>query len=213
MAKTAVYGQMLMLDKICDFLSSKVIGKLLVTDELKYSLDDGKLEGVYSDNIVFANLTKSEYGANFDLFIVSKEKIYKLDQEKQHIGVNGELSGMSVFRYELANRKSTDTVTGTLRLLTTTVKNQTAQAIVSGVFDFTLADNALHWREQQLLYRDQMGNGGKYHSVAFDSKNSLFFENEKLRFDYDGVCYDVESSSFRRSASKDIFPRFLGKEK
>ncbi len=201
------------MDKISDFLSSKVIGKTMVTDELKYSLEDGKLEGVYSDNIVFGNLVKSEYGVTFDMFIVSKEQVYKLGENRQHIGVNAQYSGVSVFRYELAKRKSTGTVTGTLRLLTTTVKNQSAQAIVWGVLDFALEGNELRWRERQLLYRDQMISGGKYHPVAFDAENRFYFEGEKLRFEYNGTCYDVEPSSLSKSASGDIFPKFLAKEK
>ncbi len=202
-----------MMDKISDFLSSKVVGKTLVTDELKYSIENSKLEGVYSDNIVFGNLVKSDFGVNFDMFIVSKETVYKLDENKKRMGVSGEFGGVSVFRYELASRKSTDTVTGTLRLVTTSVKNQTAQAIVWGVLDFVLEGNELRWRERQLLYRDQMISGGKSHPVAFDAENRFYFEGEKLRFEYNGTCYDVEPTSLSKNASRDTFPKFLAKEK
>ena len=60
---------------IIKFLKEKVISKNLITDELIYELEDGKLEGVYSDQITFSNLTENTWGFNFDMFIISNEKV------------------------------------------------------------------------------------------------------------------------------------------
>ena len=51
-----------MKDEIIQFLKENIIGKNLFTDDVVYQLDNGKLEGVYSDKIVFSDLAKTENG-------------------------------------------------------------------------------------------------------------------------------------------------------
>lgn len=201
------------MEKVIPYLKDNIFGKTLYTDELTYTLDNNTLEGVYSDQIIFSNPVKSDYGFNFDMFLIVNEIVYELDDNKQRTNIRSNHTGISVFRYELAKRKSTGEITGIFRLITTTNKNQTAQAIVSGVFGFELKDNELLWTEEQVLYRDQSGSGDKYHPVAFNSKNRFYYEKGKVVFEYDGTCYDVETTTFSRILSKDILPRFVAKER
>jgi len=201
------------LDKIIRYLRDNIFGKTLYTDELSYTLENNTLEGVYSDQIIFSNPVISDYGFNFDMFLSANETVYELDNNNKRYKIRSNHNGISVFRYELAERKSTDEITGIFRLITTTNKNQTAQAIVCGVLGIELKDNELHWTEEQLLYRDQSSSDDRYHPVAFDSKNRFYYENDKVRFEYAGTCYDVDPAMFTRSLSKDIFPRFVAKER
>lgn len=48
--------------KIIDFIEENVNGRTLFTEELVYKLEDGALEGVYSDQISFSNLKYSQSG-------------------------------------------------------------------------------------------------------------------------------------------------------
>ena len=54
-------------ETIIGFLKDYVIDKKLVTDEVVYQLEEGKLEGVYSDEMFFSNLVLSEHGFRFDM--------------------------------------------------------------------------------------------------------------------------------------------------
>ena len=201
------------LDKIIRYLRDNIFGKALYTDELIYTLESNTLEGVYSDQIIFSNPVISDYGFNFDMFLTADEMVYELDNNQKRSDIRSNHNDISVFRYELAKRKSTDDITGIFRLITTTNKTQTAQAIVCGVFGIEIKNNELYWKEEQLLYRDQSSSGDKYHPIAFDSNNRFYYENDKVRFEYAGTCYDVEPTTFAKSLSKDIYPRFVAKER
>ena len=48
-----------MMKEIIDFIESNVNGKTLFTKELVYELENGALQGVYSDQISFSNLKYS----------------------------------------------------------------------------------------------------------------------------------------------------------
>lgn len=201
------------MDKIKQYLREKIIGKIMFTDELIYSLENGALEGVYSDQIIFANLVHSDFGISFDMFLTASETVYEINGDKQRASVRSNHNGISVFRYELAKRRSSNEITGIFRLITTTNPNQTAQAIVCSVFNVKLENDEMCWKEEQGLYRDQSSSGDEFHAVAFDSKNRFYFEDGKARFEYDGTCFDVDTHTFSKTISKDIFPRFLAKEK
>lgn len=201
------------MDEIIRYLKANIFGKTLHTDELTYTLENHTLEGIYSDQIIFSNPMISDYGFNFDMFLTANETVYELDERKQRAYIRGNHNGISVFRYELAKRKSTGEITGIFRLITTTNQNQTAQAVVCGVFGVELKGGQLRWFERQVLYRDQSSSGGEYHPVAFDSRNRLYTENGKAIFEYDGTCYDIDAKTHAKSLSKDIFPRFIAKEK
>ena len=91
--------------EIIDFLEANVNGKTLYTKELVYQLEEGVLEGVYADQISFSNLKYSQSGFQFDMFIVSNEKIWLVGKDGQREALRKDFSGVSLFRFELAKRK------------------------------------------------------------------------------------------------------------
>ena len=95
-----------MKDEIIQFLKENIIGKNLFTDDVVYQLDNGKLEGVYSDKIVFSDLAKTENGFGFNMTTVTHELIYNIDGKGSRMTIAKDYTGTSVFRYELAMRKS-----------------------------------------------------------------------------------------------------------
>ena len=58
------------MEKIIKFIEENVDGKTLYTKELIYELENGALQGVYSDQISFSNLKYSQSGFQLDMFIV-----------------------------------------------------------------------------------------------------------------------------------------------
>lgn len=141
--------------EIIDFLEANVNGKTLYTKELVYQLEDGVLEGVYADQISFSNLKYSQSGFQFDMFIVSNEKIWLVGKDGQREALRKDFSGVSLFRFELAKRKSTNDLSGAFRFLSASGKDVAAEAIVSGIYDVCLQDGVLKLSEDQVLYRDQ----------------------------------------------------------
>lgn len=51
---------------------------------------------------------------------IGKEKVYYLDEKGEYIGIKKDYTGTSVFRYELAQRRSTNEFTGYMRMISTT---------------------------------------------------------------------------------------------
>ena len=56
--------------KVIDFIEENVNGRTLFTKELVYKLEDGALEGIYSDQISFSNLKYSQSGFQLDLSLI-----------------------------------------------------------------------------------------------------------------------------------------------
>ena len=69
--------------KIIDFIEENVNGRTLFTKELVYKLEDGALEGIYSDQISFSNLKFSQSGFQLDMFIVANEKIWLMRSQAE----------------------------------------------------------------------------------------------------------------------------------
>jgi hypothetical protein len=199
--------------KAIEFLKNYVIDKKLVTEEVVYQLEEGKLEGVYSDEMFFSNLRFSENGFHFDMTTVTREKIYILGPDKKREAIKKDFNGISVFRYELAERKSTSRTTGIMRLISSTVHEHTMEGIVYGVSDLQLENSQLNWKEQQMLYRDMPADKDNYRPVAFDAKVRFYLENGKLRFEYVPMYYDFEPDNLSKTLSKDQYPPFITKEK
>lgn len=199
-------------EKIVGFLKDYVIGKKLDTDEVVYHLEEGRLEGVYSDKMFFSNLVLSEHGFQFDMTTVTLEKIYVLDSDKRRSSVKKDFNGVSVFRYELAERRSTSGITGIMRLISSTVREHTMEGIAYGVCDLQLENSQLSWNEQQLLYRDMPADNDNHRPVAFDAKIRFYLENGKLKFEYIPTYYDFDPDKLTRTLSKDQYPAFVTKE-
>jgi hypothetical protein len=127
--------------------------------------------------------------------------------------VKKDFSGVSVFRYELAERKSTFWGTGIMKLVSSTVSDHTMEGIAYGVYDLQLENSQLSWKEQQMLYRDMPADNDNHRPVAFDAKVRFYLENGKLRFEYIPAYYDFEPDKPARTLSKDQHPPFVTKER
>lgn len=200
------------MERIIEFIGMNIDGRITHTKELVYNLENGKLEGVYSDQIAFSNLKYSKSGFDLDMFIVSNEKIYLCGDNKDRIELRKDFSGVSLFRFEFAKRKSTGDITGFFRFMSASGKEVPAQAIVSAIYDVSLKDNKLSFKEEQALYRDQPIEG-RFKSVAFQAEHCFFVKNNKLHYEYNGKSLDFDSKTMQRKTSADNFPRFISIEK
>ena len=202
-----------MKDEIIQFLKENIIGKNLFTDDVVYQLDNGKLEGVYSDKIVFSDLAKTENGFGFNMTTVTHELIYNINGKGSRMTIAKDYTGTSVFRYELAMRKSTNQMTGYMRCISTTVQNQTMEAVVCGIFDVNFDGKELKWQENQLLYRDNPIGDDNYKPVAFDAKVRFHLDKGKAVFEYLPTLWDVNPDTLAKSLSKDDYPAYISKER
>lgn len=207
------------MEEILRFLRENVDGRTLHTDEMEYALEGGALRGVYSDQISFSGLRSWDTGLTLDMFIVSNEKIYEAAGSAQGLALGaalGELrrdeSAVSLFRYELARRRSTGALTGHFRFISASGKAVAAEAIVSAIYNVRLEGGALLLREEQALYRDQHAAEG-WRPVAFCADQRFHMENGKLRFEYEAESWDVDPRSLARSPSGDAFPAFRSAER
>lgn len=202
-----------MKDEIIQFIRQNIIGKTLFTDEVVYKLENGTLEGVYSDKMMFSDWVQTENGFKFNMTTVTRELVYNLDGKGMRTTIAKDYTGTSVFRYELALRKSTNQLTGYMRCISTTVQHQTMEAVVCGISGVTFDGKELKWQEKQLLYRDNPVEADKYKSVAFDSKVRFYLDNGKAVFEYLPTLWDVDPDTLERSLSKDDYPPYISREK
>jgi hypothetical protein len=138
-------------EAVINFLKTPVIDKSLLTDETIYKLEGGKLKGFYTDEMFFSNLVRTENGFHFDMTTITHEKIYQMAENEVLGEVRKDFTGVSVFRYELAVRKSSSKITGIMRLISSTVHDHTMEGIIYGVYDVNLVKDRLCWKEQQML--------------------------------------------------------------
>lgn len=199
--------------EIINFIESNVNGKTLHTKELVYELENGALQGVYSDQISFSNLKYSQSGFQLDMFIVSNEKIWLMGKDRQREELRKDFSAVSLFRFELAERKSTNGITGCFRFISASGKNVAAEAVVSGIYNVCLENDVLKLSEDQILYRDQPIQGQRFKPVAFQSEHRFYCKDGKLHYEYDGRCFDVDTKTMWRCGSSDTFPPFISIEK
>lgn len=202
-----------MKDEIIQFLEQNIIGKTLLTDKVVYKLDNGKLEGVYSDKMMFSDLVKTRNGFKFNMTTVTQELVYQLDEKGARTSVAKDYTGTSVFCYELAMRKSTGQLTGYMHCVSSTVENQTMEAVVCGIFDMVFDGNELKWQENQLLYRDNPIGENQYKPAAFDSKARLYLDSGKVVFEYLPVLWDIDPNTLEKRLSKDDYPLYISREK
>lgn len=199
--------------EIVNFIESNVDGKTLFTKELVYELENGALQGVYSDQISFSNLKYSRSGFQLDMFIVSNEKVWLMGTDRKREKLRKDFSAVSLFRFELAERKSTNGITGCFRFISASGKSVAAEAIVSGIYDVRLDNDVLKLSEDQVLYRDQPIQGGLFKPVAFQSEHRFYVKDEKLHYEYDGKSFEVDTKTMQRIDSSDTFPPFVSIEK
>ena len=199
--------------EIINFIEMNVDGRTLVTKELVYKLENGALQGVYADQISFSNLKYSQSGLQIDMFIVSNEKIWLVGKDGKREKLRKDFSAVSLFRFELARRKSTNAITGCFRFISASGKNVAAEAIVSGIYDVRIENGVLKLSEDQALSRDQPIQGERFKPVAFQSEHRFYCEDGKLHYEYDGRSFDVDAKTMQRCDSCDAFPPFISIEK
>jgi len=203
-----------MKNQIVEFLRNNIIGRILYTDDVIYYLENGKLEGVYSDKMIFSDLTITENGFQFNMTTVTEEQVYTLDSEKKRDQLVKDFTGTSVFHYRLALRKSTNRFTGFVQNISSTVEDHTMEAVVYGVYNMELENQELKWKENQLLYRDMPSEDKtSFRAVAFDSNVRFYMENGKVVFEYLPVYWNVDPVTMKKTLSKDKYPPFVSKEK
>ena len=199
--------------EIINFIEMNVDGRTLVTKELVYKLENGALQGVYADQISFSNLKYSQSGLQIDMFIVSNEKIWLVGKDGKREKLRKDFSAVSLFRFELARRKSTNAITGCFRFISASGKNVAPESIVSGIYDVRIENGVLKLSEDQALYRDQPIQGERFKPVAFQSEHRFYCEDGKLHYEYDGRSFDVDAKTMQRCDSCDAFPPFISIEK
>lgn len=202
-----------MKNEIIRFMRKNIIGKTLLTDEVVYKLENGKLEGVYSDKMMFSDLVETENGFKFNMTTVTQELVYNLDENRVRTTVAKDYTGTSVFCYELAIRKSTGQLTGYMHCVSTTVQTSTMEAVVCGIFHVTFDGKELEWQENQLLYRDNPAGEGKYKPVAFDAKARFYVNKGKVIFEYLPILWEVDPDTLEKRLSKGDYPSYLSKER
>ena len=201
------------MNEVINFIEANVDGKTLFTKGLVYELENGALQGVYSDQISFSNLKYSRSGFQLDMFIVSNEKVWLMGADGKREKLRKDFSAVSLFRFELAERKSTNGITGCFRFISASGKSVAAEAIVSGIYDVRLENDVLKLSEDQVLYRDQPIQGGFFKPVAFQSEHRFYVKDEKLHYEYDGKSFEVDTKTMQRNESSDTFPPFVSIEK
>lgn len=202
-----------MKNEVIQFIEKHIIGKTLFTDEVVYKLENGNLEGVYNDKMMFSDLVKTENGFRFHMTTVTQELVYNLCEAGTRTTLAKDYAGTSVFSYALALRKSTQQLTGYMRCISTTVQNATMEAVVYGVFNVTFNGKELKWQETQLLYRDSPIGKDKYRPVAFDSKIRFYLDKGKVVFEYLPTHWDIDPDTLEKRLSKDDYPPYISKEK
>lgn len=202
-----------MKDKVIQFMKECVIGKTLQTDDVVYQLENGKLEGVYNDEMMFSDLVDTENGFKFHMTTVTRELVYNLDESGVRTAVARDYTGTSVFGYELAMRRSTGQLTGYMHCVSTTVRHPTMEAVVCGIFGVNFDGKELEWQEKQLLYRDSPIGEGTYKPVAFDSKVRFYQDKGKTIFEYLPTLWEVDPATLVKRLSNDSYPTYISRER
>lgn len=93
------------------------------------------------------------------------------------------------------------------------MKDVPAEAVVSAIYDVGLENGLLRFKEEQALYRDHPTKDGRHRPVAFTAEHRLFIESEKLHYEYNGKCLDLDAATLLRKESGDNYPPFVSVEK
>ena len=69
-------------------------------------------------------------------------------------------------------------------------------------YDLRLENDVLKFSEDQVLYRDQPIQGGRFKPVAFQAEHRFYCEDGKLHYEYDGRCFDVDANQESKQIKK-----------
>ncbi len=196
-----------MIREVEHFLRKNVISRTLHTVPVEYRLEDGCLRGVYADTMQFSDLLVSPTGMQFHMTTVTAESVYEGDRLLR------DYTGTSVFLYKLAMRRSTGLITGFMQGVSTTVREQTMEAVACGVADVRIEDGSLRWSERQLMYRDSPAGEGRHKPVAFDAEITFRIDGGKTVFEYIPTFWNVDPLTMEKTLSGDRYPPFISRER
>lgn len=199
--------------RVTRFLQEHVIGKTVVTPKSIHKLDRDTMESETEDQIAFTNLTESSQGFSFDFTMINKAMRYDLDPSGQRKLPGRDLSGTEVYRYEIVERISTGKLTGTIRLLSMTVKAPSREGAAILIFGIKVEDGKLHWNETLPGYLDLVAAGGKYKPGSWDATNVMFLEKGKLHLRTMYTLFDVDPDTLTRTQRPDKIPPFVSIER
>lgn len=199
------------LDRISAFLGDNAIGKFLRTRPHSYELEDGKIEGEYSSEASFSGLFQTAYGLGFDLTMVSRENVYKVENDRRQLLPGRCRERVEVFRYELAGRESTGEIAGFMRVLVSNMPD--LQAMAWGISRVRFEAETLRWREVQVLYRDMTYTADDIRPISQDARVRLYVREGKLQFDYAIELFEiVNQETCERKPSAENLPVFVFSE-
>jgi len=198
--------------KLIDFLEKNVVGKTVYSEEMLYDLDFGRLEGAYSTEITFSNLSWSETGYKIGGFIVSHEKLIGTGNPR---AVVKDFNMISYFEYDLSKRSSSGEITGLLRYVSSSLAAvpSPAEATASSIHSITFKDNVIRWTEEQILYRDQQERDGSFSPKAFVSRHYAKIVNGKLEYGFTVEGYSVNPKTLERKRAFEYYSPFVAREK
>ena len=198
---------------IIDFIRNNIINKDLHTQEVIYYLEDGKMDGKYSDRMMFTDLNVGENCFSFKMCTQTSEKIHAINDKKEYISLIKDTSGFAIYNYQFGWLKSADCFTGYMNLISTSVLNNTMNGVVSGIFGIHLNNKELVWKETQLLFRDLPVDHNMYKSVAFESDVEFSItDKNKLHFKYLPHYYAVDPETLARILSQEQYLRYEAAE-
>jgi len=200
------------MEKMIEFLEKNVVGKTVYSEETLYDLDFGRLEGAYSTEVSFSNLLQTETGFTMDGFTVSHEKIVGTSALRVLVK---DVCLASFFKYEFSKRMSSGEITGLLRFVSSSAAStpSLAEATASSIFGVTFKNNEFRWKEDQILYRDQLNTDGSYSPRAFISENYLKMKDGKLEYGFSAECYSVNPKTLERKRVFEYYSPFIAREK
>ena len=194
------------------FFKDHVIGKTLATPKTTFKWDDNNMEWEYEDQVIYNNLAETAEGFGFDVTSVSKQTLYELDKNGKRLQPGRDFSGTFVLRYEMCERASTKKLTGTARLLSSTIKAPSPEGTVTLATGMKFAGGKLIWNETLPGYADFSGLKGKYKPGSWDAKMTMSIVGGKLQIEGDQTNFDVDSDTLKRTPTKEKLPVFVTKE-
>lgn len=192
--------------QVVQFLKKHVIGKTLVAPKKTFKWADNKMEGDLQGQMSYHNLTETAHGFSFHITTVTKQTLYDLDTEGKRLQPGRDLSGTHVARYEIGERLSTKKLTGTARLLSTTLEGVSLEGIAPLITGMKVADGKLRWNETLPGYVDLPVPGGKYKPGTSDETVTIALVSGKVQVEMEQTNFYVDPDTLKRTPTKEKLP-------
>ena len=202
--------------QVTKFLKDHVIDKTIVSPKKTYKLDEGRLEVDHEDVTTFNNFTESANGFSFDMTIVKKYTRYDMGKDGKRVEPGIDRNSTDVYRYEIAERRSTKMLTGTCRMVSTTSSaalpgRQGTMTLVTGI---RISDGKLGWNETVPGYIPIWRLPGRpvQAGEATDEKETFSVIDGRLRFESIITVFEVDPETLKRTPKKEKPIEFLAEE-